>query len=164
MVPVRPIRIEGDIAYITLTKGKVAIIDADDVEKVRTRNWNMSGRYVRGTIRKGEDIFLHRFIFKPPIGMQVDHINCNPLDCRRVNMRLCTCAQNNRNVKRQSINKSGYKGVYWDKFRNKWHSQITINYKALFLGRFDKIEDAEKAYRDGAVKYHGEFANFGGGQ
>ena len=36
---IRPIRVEGNVAYITLTKGYVAIIDALDVPIVSGFNW-----------------------------------------------------------------------------------------------------------------------------
>ena len=36
----RPIRIEGDVAYVPLTKGYEAIIDVEDVPLVEGRNWH----------------------------------------------------------------------------------------------------------------------------
>lgn len=39
----RPIRIEGDVAYVTLTRGYEAIIDAENVPLVEGYNWQHFG-------------------------------------------------------------------------------------------------------------------------
>src|SRR3954466_3760097 len=65
---------------------------------------------------------LHRYLLRPPNGIEVDHINRNPLDNRRSNLRLGTHAQNSRN-KFQKNSPSGFKGVYWAKDKKKWCSR-----------------------------------------
>lgn len=55
---------------------------------------------------------LHRFLMKPPKDMVVDHINRNPLDNRRINLRVCTMEENNRNLSLRKNNSSGTMGVY----------------------------------------------------
>lgn len=57
-----------------------------------------------------------------------------------------------------SINTSGYKGVSWNKAQQKWTADITVNYKHVYLGAFDKKIDAIVAYNEASVKYHGEFS------
>ena len=57
-------------------------------------------------------IGLHRLIMKPPKDMVVDHINRNPLDNRRINLRVCTMEENNRNLSLRKNNSSGTMGVY----------------------------------------------------
>lgn len=51
-------------------------------------------------------------------------------------------------------NKSGYKGVCWDKCRNKWCADIRIQGKRFRLGRFDNIEDAVRARIEAEEKLH----------
>lgn len=51
-------------------------------------------------------------------------------------------------------NKSGYKGIYWDKHRNKWCADICSQGKRIRLGRFDTIEDALKARIEAEEKLH----------
>lgn len=51
-------------------------------------------------------------------------------------------------------NKSGHKGVYWDKHRNKWCASICVHRKTTFIGRFDKLEDAIEARQEAVEKLH----------
>jgi endo-alpha-1,4-polygalactosaminidase (GH114 family) len=55
-------------------------------------------------------------------------------------------------------NTSGYKGVYLDKVRNKWVASTKINNKKIFIGRYDNIKDAARAYNKVIKTLHGEFA------
>lgn len=88
--------------------------------------------------------YLHRLIMEPPKGKVVDHINRNPLDNRRMNLRVVTIQQNLRNQKRPN-NTSGQNGVSFNKLSNRWEAYITTDYKRRNLGLFDKLEDAIKA-------------------
>lgn len=100
-----------------------------------------------------ERIWLHRLINKTPSGFDTDHINGNSLDNRQNNLRTCTRSKNNFNTGLWSHNTSGYKGVTWDKFRKKWVAQMHLNSKHIYLGRFEKIEDAVKSRRDAEEIY-----------
>jgi len=98
---------------------------------------------------------MHRVIIGVTKGAQVDHINGNGLDNRRVNLRKCTAAQNQHN---QSVIRgvSKFKGVC---LRNgEWIVQISINGERRYLGIFSTEEAAAKAYDQAATKHHGEFA------
>ena len=61
-------------------------------------------------------------------------------------------------------NKTGFKGVTWNKQRKKWQAQIKVNGMEKYLGRFTAPEDTARAYDKAARKYHGEFTytNFPG--
>lgn len=101
---VRPIRIEGDIAYVPLTQSKEAIIDAADAERVGRFNWsvikaNAHNHYATGTV-DGKSVVLHRFIIDPDPDLFVDHINHNGLDCRRANLRQVNASLNAFNARR----------------------------------------------------------------
>jgi len=105
---------------------------------------------------------VHRVVCRTFIGLsdnqEVDHIDRNRKNNRASNLRPCTSTQNHTNTLKQSNNKSGYKGVCWDKKRGKWLSQIAFQKKHFHLGRYDRIEDAARAYDSAATKYFGEFA------
>lgn len=93
-----------------------------------------------------------------PVGMCVDHIDGNPLNNCKNNLRICTQAENQMNRGKTKNNKSGCKGVYWAKQLKKWKSQITINNKQKHLGYYNCPIEAAKAYNSAALLYHKEFA------
>jgi hypothetical protein len=95
---------------------------------------------------------------KTPKDMDTDHINGDGLDNRRDNLRVCNCAQNQRNRGKQNNNQSGLKGVSWHKKGKKWITQLKLNKKNIYLGLFKNKERAAVAYNEAATKYHGEFA------
>lgn len=92
---------------------------------------------------------------------QLDHRNRDSLDDKIENIRLATLSQNRANIKRNSNNSSGFKGVGWRKDMGKWIARIGVGRKQIRLGYFGTPEEAHAAYVDAARKYFGEFA-FGG--
>jgi hypothetical protein len=87
-----------------------------------------------------------------------DHIDGNPLNNRRSNLRISTKSENARNRGKTKRNTSGHKGVYWNHQRSNWRAAIVVNYHKISLGSFSDVEEAAQAYRAAAIKYHGEFA------
>ena len=140
-----------------------ALIDLDDVDKVKNIKWHRSDLQ-RSTYyclsNDSEWKRIHRLIMGvTDKNIVVDHINYNGLDNRKSNLRICTSGQNTCNCLTSKNNKSGHKGVYWSKERKKWCAQITINNKTKGLGRYDTIEEAIEARKKAAKEYYGEFAN-----
>ena len=133
-----------------------ALIDLDDIDKVKEHKWNLSHGYVRS---KKNSMFLHRFIMDCPDDMVVDHINHNKLDNRKENLRVCTQHQNSMNKSMCSNNTSGVIGVYLDKSNNKWYAQIHRNKKCVNLGSFDTIEEATEARKLAELEIYGEYRN-----
>jgi hypothetical protein len=160
----RPIRIEGDVAYVTLTQGYEATIDAVDVPLVEGFNWraqvNCNCRTVYASRYAGLNrcaLLLHRAIMGDPDGMQVDHIDGNGLNNCRSNLRTATNHQNRLNSRRRRDNTSGFKGVSLRKTTNRWKAEITMNGKAHHLGYFDTREAAYAAYVNASTQHHGQF-------
>lgn len=87
-----------------------------------------------------------------------DHIDRNPLNCRRINLRPATCQQNASNRSKMSNNTSGFTGVVWDKKNQVWVANICINYKRIYLGRFHNKDEAIVARLNAEQKYFKEFA------
>lgn len=100
---------------------------------------------------------MHRLIMNPLNNLFIDHKDGNGLNNQKENLRICTQAQNIGNSIISKNNKSGIKGVCWDKARNKWRASITINNKHVHLGRFLNINNAKDAYIKAAKEYFGEF-------
>lgn len=86
----------------------------------------------------------------------IDHIDRDRTNDSWANLRHVTQSCNLKNSSKRTNNKSGIVGVNWDKDKRKWHAQITVNYKNLWIGRFDKKIDAIAA-RWEAEKKHGFF-------
>jgi hypothetical protein len=163
--PIRPIRIEGNIAYVPLTQGKEAVIDVSDLPIVEGFNWYAlrdrntfyAARYARKTdLGRGSFVMMHRVFLGEPDSM-VDHEDGDGLNNRRKNLRLATAAQNAHNSVMKCRNTSGYKGVYWSKRDKKWRSQIMTNSVSKSLGLFDTPEAAAAAYAKASAELHGEF-------
>ena len=134
-----------------------AIIDLDDIERVKDYKWYMDGRGYAfcGTTRK----LLHRLIINAPKNKMVDHINHNRLDNRKSNLRICTSSQNNMNRSKTSRNTSGYVGVCYKPKINKWQAYITVNKKSIHLGYYNTPEEANEVRKQAEIKYFGEFRN-----
>jgi hypothetical protein len=151
------------IRPISLTKGKIAIIDEEDYKLVNKYRWNFNGRYAQSYEKNAQykTITMHRLIMRPPIGFVVDHINHDMLDNRRCNLRICTQSQNEANKKINITNTSGKKGVSFDKKNNKWRATIRINHINVVIGWYSDIDKAGEAYLAKAKEIYGEFASSG---
>ena len=150
----------GDYAEMILYNNKgeeVArtLIDLEYVDILKNHKWylNNNGYVYNNKIGK-----LHRYIMNPSDDLVVDHINRNPLDNRRDNLRICTQHYNCLNRSIQCNNTSGVQGVCWDKNANKWKVQIMINGKLTHIGSYNTLEEAAEARKQAEIEYYGEFA------
>jgi hypothetical protein len=148
-----------------LTQGKYALIDEADFDLVSQHKWQAkphrrtvyaaAGLYENGRHRV---IRMHRLILQAGDGQSVDHINGDGLDNRRANLRFATPSQNQHNRRGSAKASSSYKGVFWHKGSRKWLAQITVNWKAIYLGLYADEMEAALAYDCAARELHGEFA------
>ena len=139
----------GSIIEVPLTQGKVAIIDAENAERVLCFKWHAmkcgeNRYYARTDIRTGSRkrnkygsrkrnkyvaILLHRLILNAPPGVEVDHKDGDGLNCRRDNLRLANRNQNIWNSRKPSTNTSGYKGVHLIYDEKTWRFFLRYKYK-----------------------------------
>jgi hypothetical protein len=142
------------------------LISAEDWERVRGHSWFiMSTGYAAANVM-GKQTMLHRFLMNPPAGLLVDHINGRIWDNTRVNLRICTHAENSRNA-RKRVRKQDpsnprpvcdFPGVRWHKLTKKWQASVQVNGRAEYLGIFtDPVEAAHVAH-EARLKHFGEFA------
>ena len=142
------------ILYDNNNKEKArALIDLECVDLVKEYKWCLDNGYVYNP-KVGK---LHRFLMNAPEDIVIDHKNRNPLDNRLDNLRPCTAKENAINKSKQSNNTSGVTGVFWDKQKNRWRAQITLNGKTIRLGSFKELEEATKARRRAEIDYFGEY-------
>lgn len=134
---------------IPLTKGAFTVIDDEDFDFVSKWRWKLhpQGYACRSTWINGRwvTLLLHRVIADTPDHLQTDHINRDRLDNRRGNLRNVTGSTNTMNQGLSPRNTSGYRGVSWDKNREKWRAQTKHLGKWVNLGRYDTAEEAAAA-------------------
>lgn len=140
-----------------------AMVDNDYFDLLSEFKWclNHNGYAVtrRKHNQKGKLTFMHHIVFGtfPSDGL-IDHINRNPLDNRKSNLRVANKSENGMNRQENKNNTSGFKGVTYLKKNNKWMAGIKINYKRKYLGSFNTALKASKAYDKEAKKQFGNYS------
>ena len=149
--------IQGKTTVVTTSAGRTFLVDTSDLEQVKHYSWCYSKTgYLVANI-KGKLVKLHRYLLQPDDGVIVDHINGNPSDNRRCNLRLCTSTQNARNVSAGKNSRTGVLGVKKVK-GGKYVAHIMVDRKSITLGRYDTIEEAAAARKEAEQRYFKEFA------
>lgn len=143
----------------TVKSGRSFLIDVNDFALIRCFRWSVRREgYVLGYGMGGKNIKLHRLLMGEKSGEVIDHINGNPADCRRKNLRITTQHRNTYNSKLPKSSTIGYKGVCFDKRKNKYMAYIHPNGTKIFLGYYEKPEEAAVAYDKAASFYFGKYA------
>ena len=87
-----------------------------------------------------------------------DHIDRNPFNNCKENLRQATIQENNRNKSIDKRNTSGFTGVRWLERLHKWIVDIRIDNKTKYLGVYSDKDDAVRARLSAENEYFGEFA------
>lgn len=130
------------IEFTIFSKGKAftVTLDEEDYCKVAHMTWWLKPTgyvYTQTRGRKNRtSIYLHRLITGASKGQEIDHINRNPLDNRKENLRFCTRSQNN-------MNKAGLRGV--SPFKRGWRARIKKDRKEIHIGLYATKEAAVEA-------------------
>lgn len=130
-------------------RGLHTLVDPDVYAWARGSRWYMN---VRGYVFRHRDpqrrnhrrtARLHNLILPPGPGQVVDHINRNPLDNRRANLRLVTPAENAMN-RGSKPGVSSYRGV--TQGAGRWEVRIRTQNVRLHLGYYGRAEEAAYVY------------------
>jgi len=113
---------------------------------------------------KKKNVKIHKlvsehFLLNPENKLCVDHIDNDKTNNNFSNLRFATHQENSRNRSISSRNKSGVKGVCFDKPSQKWRAQIGINNKLVHIGLFETLEEAQIARQARANLEFGEYIN-----
>lgn len=98
----------------TCTDGTEFYYDIEDSNKIEEYIWNPTYRnnvdiqFLKTGSHKGKTITLHKFILNENF---IDHINNNPCDNRKSNLRKSNFLENNRNLKSNTYYSDGSKGI-----------------------------------------------------
>lgn len=141
------------VSVIPLTKGHKTLVDDGDFEWLSQYRWSALSRpdgsvhaitrvRVSDMGRKGgwKTFYMHRMITNASAGKVVDHVDRNPLNNQRSNLRVCAQRDNSRNQSGSTTGRksSKYKGVVLAKWNvnPKWVAAIQVDRKRIYLGYF----------------------------
>ena len=141
-----------DIVYIHLRgkhgEGLAAIVDVESYFKHKLRDyiWTLDkvGYVVARDTKRKKPVSIHRIVAGNTTRNHTDHINQNPFDNRKENLRICNAVENNFNTGLRVDNKSGYKNVR--KANKKFVCTMRIQTNKQYFGCYEKPEMAALAY------------------
>lgn len=146
---------------IRLRNRGYSLIDESDYGPVGELKWFQTVRgYTMSTKtfkQPPKRLSIHRLVLPTKPGFEVDHINRNPLDNRRSNLRQCTHAQNLTNIVKPR-KRMAYRGVYKRSKGARYEVLFKVNGKPKCFGHYDTELEAAKAYNVFIKQYQGEFA------
>lgn len=129
------------VAKVGLGKNKTSIISVCDIDLLKEHGFyahqRKDGKYVARSNKTGA--YLHRLIMNPDGGQEVDHVDADPLNNTRGNLRRCTKRQNNLAKKTPLL--KGFSGIH----QNKWGWYQAFDGEGNKVGRFDSAIEAGKA-------------------
>jgi hypothetical protein len=153
------------VKEIRLTNNLCAFVSECDYEALSIYTWypakTEQNTYHAIARIGGKTARMHRIIMGAEKGQIVDHIDGNPLNNTRDNLRFADKYQNGYNSKSRAGSTSKYKGVCFEKDhhgKQKWRAYINYKGKQRRLGRFYTERDAALAYNNAAKELHGEYA------
>lgn len=138
--------------------------DLEDYDKIKGYTWHRDkDDYIVANCNingKNTTIKMHRIVMDvlDDNTVCVDHKNHINYDNRKTELRIATNMQNSMNTIMPKNNTSGYKGVSWNKEKQKWEVYITINRNRKHLGYYNDFEDAKMARKKAEEKYFGEYS------
>jgi hypothetical protein len=97
-------------------------------------------------------------LLNPEPGRDVDHISGDPTDNRRANLRICSRSANASN-QQKTRGKSAYRGVTHHKQSGRWHAEIRVRGRRVFIGSFKSERSAALRYNAVARREFGSFAH-----
>jgi hypothetical protein len=140
---------------ITLSQGKVALVDDDGHERLSQFRWfykperNFHQGYAFRHGRKTDStkmVYLHREIAAAPPGHEVLFLNNDHLDCRRENLRVVTSAEARQQRTMRLQSKPGSRRVRIDHHTGSWHAHIYLSDgRRHYVGEFGFKEEAHEA-------------------
>lgn len=142
--------VSDGVAYFNIYNQKnekiaAFVIDVCDIQKVKYHKWRLShGHVVTGLPSKGQQRDLSHIVLDIPKDdyVVIDHINGDPLDNTRGNLRICSQGENVLNKRFMSNNTTGFIGVSYKKDRDRYDPEIRFEYTRCHLGMTKTIEEA----------------------
>jgi hypothetical protein len=132
-----------------LNTASEAIVSPEDADFLRRWNWSLNGGYVsRGTRRAGKyrRILMHRIVARRSgqkiAGREIDHINRDPLDNRRSNLRAVSKSVNQHNAGARRDSSTGHRGITRRTGRDTLVVRIQVDNKREYIGDYPTLDAA----------------------
>lgn len=142
---------------IPIGKDLFVVIDDEDFALVSKFNWHKHSSSDSTTYYASANVKMHRLIMDAKPGDIIDHINGDPLDNRKQNLRKCTNSQNQQNTHSRG-GTSRHKGVSFNKKSGMWLGVFNYEGKRYYCGLFQSEDDCACAVDQKRKEVCGEFA------
>ena len=151
--------IEKEVYMVGITKNGIEyLFDKNDFPLVSCYSWCLSKTgYLVANI-KNKVTKLHRYIISAEPNKVIDHINGNPLDNRKSNLRVTDHKGNSRNTSVSKVNKLKQLGISTTSDGKKYRARIMVDGKEINLGRFSNLREAIQVRKKAEIKYFGEYS------
>lgn len=124
-----------------LGKNQTTLISLCDIDIFQDHSFyahkRKDGKYVARSNKNG--MYLHRLLMNPNEEQEVDHVDSNPLNNTRSNLRRCTSRQNNLAKKTPLL--KGFSGIH----QTKWGWYKAFNGEGIKVGRYKTALEAATA-------------------
>ena len=148
-------RFDGDVCYCKIKNGLEFKFDAEDYELVKKYIWSKGSPYIKN---QKTGTYFHKLVLGNPTCV-VDHIDGNPYNNMKENLRMCRQCENARNVSvKRKNNTTGYQGVGLVPSTGHYVARVVFNYRSYSAGTYPTAEEAAHAYDRKAIELHGDFA------
>ncbi len=142
--------------------GMFTLVSDIDLTLISSFRWRLNSNGYAVTNMRGDDgksrmTYLHRFLMKPPPGLQVDHIFADKLDNRRESLRIVSPAENQRSKHTAAPSSTGFRGVTQTR-SGTFHAQIKVDGQTIRLGTHIDLETAVHVRDAAARRFHGNYA------
>lgn len=147
--PYNYLQIDDKTALIPVKNGSkwaTAVVDLENAETIARYNWYLDALgYVIAKVN-GKTTSMHAFVMgSSGLGLDIDHIYGIKSDNRADQLKFKSRSANLRNRHKFKDNGIVYVGAYLVKNGEKWHSQITVSGKPVYIGRFLTHIEAARA-------------------
>lgn len=146
---------------VNLDKGYVAVIDDDDLGVFEGHSWRGHGLGFNNQVYmvaylKGKSIYFHRLVMRAGKGDIIDHVDGNPLNNRKSNLRVVSASSNIRNGVFKS-DAEDMRNIY--KCRSRWRVFFSHHRKPkINIGYFATVKEARAARNEAALRLYGSSA------
>ena len=132
------------VAKVGIGKNQTTLISLCDIDILKEHSFHAhkrkDGKYVARSNKN--NAYLHRLLMNPDDEQEVDHVDANPLNNARGNLRRCTTRQNNLAKKTPTL--KGFSGIH----KNKWGWYQALGGDGKKYGKFDSAKRAAQARDD----------------